>query len=96
MVNRELHGAVERPASHDTTAKMWSSTTLPSETNIHYSNKEILYNQSPGQQAFEELMRSMVPRICPAHIGIHPCTDEPDDTSVAPISEAFSYFVVAP
>src|SRR5271157_324162 len=26
----------------------------------------------------------MVPRMCPANRGIHPCTDEPDGTSVAP------------
>src|SRR6266498_4501438 len=39
--------------------------TLRIEFSRHY--KKILYNQSLGQQAFEELMRSMVPRMCPAH-----------------------------
>jgi|GEM_PF-6946306 len=33
----------------------------------------------------------MVPRMCEAH----PCTDEPDGTSVAPILQAFSCFVAA-
>jgi hypothetical protein len=34
----------------------------------------------------------LVPRMCEAH----PCTDEPDGTSVAPNFQAFSYIVIAP
>ena len=38
----------------------------------------------------DQQIEPMVPRMCEAHS----CTDEPDGTSVAPIFQAFSSFVV--
>ena len=49
--------------ARDAAAKTGSSTNLPPRA--FYQEMRILHSQALGQQAFEELMRSMLPRMCP-------------------------------